>query len=150
MEKVIPHLQQKSSTGDAVVSGLFSGLLGGAAMAVVIAGWSLLAGQGISYFSNFSNSTPVPILQGLLMHLAMSTLYGMLYGLIHRQTRMERFRFFPGWLAGLGYALVLWVFAVSVMLPASRSLILTLPWYVFFSGHLVYGLALGVGARQKP
>ena len=143
MEKSKAQLLHKSTASDAIVSGLFNGLLGGAAMAVVIAGWSLLAGQGISYLGNFSASAAVSPLQGLLMHLAMSGIYGMLYGLIHRQIRMERFRLIPGWLAGLGYALVLWVFAVSVMLPVAHSLILSLPWYVFFSGHLAYGLTLG-------
>lgn len=137
----------KHSAGDAAVSGLFAGLLGGCAMALVIVLFSLLAGQGLAYLGDFSNGTPVPVLQGLLTHLAMSGIYGMLYGLVHRQVSMGRFRRLPGWLAGLGYALLLWVFAVSVMLPAARSLILTLPWPVFFSGHLAYGLVLG--ARQK-
>jgi hypothetical protein len=138
---------KKHSIGDSAVSGLFAGLLGGAAMALVIVLFSLLAGHGAAYLGFFATSTPVSPLQGLLMHLAMSGIYGMLYGLIHRQVRIERFRLLPGWLSGLGYALVLWLFAVSVMLPAARSLILTLPWYVFFSGHLAYGLLLG--ARQK-
>jgi hypothetical protein len=138
---------KKHSVGDSAVSGLFAGLSGGAAMAAVIAGFSLLAGQGIYYLGNFSNGTPVPVLQGLLMHLAMSGIYGMLYGLIHRQARLGRFQRLPGWLAGLGYALVLWAFAVTVLLPAAHSLILASPWYVFFSGHLAYGAVLG--ARQK-
>jgi hypothetical protein len=148
MENTKTSISIKQHTiGDSAVSGLFAGLLGGAVMALVIVLFSLLAGQGVSYLGNFSNGTPVPVLQGLLMHLAMSGIYGMVYGLIHRQIRMERFHGLPGWLAGLGYALALWVFAVNVMLPAARSLILALPWYVFFSGHLAYGLMLGV--RQK-
>jgi hypothetical protein len=149
MEKVNTQLQHKSTTGDAVVSGLFGGLLGGAAMAAVIAGFSLLASQGISYLGSFSNGAPVPVLQGLLMHLAMSAIYGMLFGLIHHQAKLALFQRLPSWLVGLGYALGLWAFAVTVLLPAAHSLILTLPWYVFFSGHLAYGLALGVGARRN-
>jgi hypothetical protein len=135
------------SIGDSAVSGLFAGLLGGVAMALVIVLFSLLAGQGMSYLGDFSSGTPVPDLQGLLMHLAMSGIYGMLYGLIHRLVRIERFRHLPGWLTGLGYALLLWAFAVSVLLPAAQSLILTLPWPVFFSGHLAYGLVLGAGQK---
>lgn len=146
MEKSNAQLLHKSTTSDAIVSGLFKGLLGGAAMAVVIAGWSLLAGQGISYLGNFSASAAVSPLQGLLMHLAMSGIYGMLYGLIHHLVG-KRFQRLPGWLVGLIYALALWAFAVAVLLPASHALILTLPWPVFFSGHVAYGLVLG--ARQK-
>ena len=138
---------KQSTTGDTAVTGLFSGLKGGVAMAAVIVVFSLLAGQGISYLSSFSSDTPVPAQQGLLMHLAMSGIYGMLYGLIHHQVRIERFRRLPGWLKGLGYAMLLWIFAVGVLLPAARSLVMTLPWPVFFSGHLAYGLVLG--ARLK-
>ena len=116
-------------------------------MAVVIAGCSLMAGQGFSYLGNFSSGAAVPPLQGLLMHLAMSAIYGMLYGLLHRWIGTGRLQRFPGWLVGLVYALVLWGFAVTVLLPAARALILTLPWPVFFSGHVAYGLVLG--ARQK-
>ena len=78
----------------------------------------------------------------------MSGIYGMLYGLVHRQVGMGRYQRLPGWLVGLVYAVLLWGFAASLLLPAAHSLILTLPWTVFFSGHLAYGLVLG--ARQKP
>lgn len=131
-----------SSIGDVTVSGLFGGLLGGLAMALIIALFSLLAGQGLAYLGYFSNGTPVPPLQGLLMHLAVSGIYGMLYGLILHWSRADHLDL-PGWLLGLVYAVALWVLAVTVLLPAANSLMLTLPWYVFFSGHLAYGLVLG-------
>ncbi len=125
------------------MSGLFGGLFGGLAMGLVILLASLLANQGAAYLGYFSTATPVPPLQGLLMHLAVSSIYGMLYSLVLRWTRAERLKL-PGWTAGIIYALALWVFAVTVLLPAAHSLILTLPWPVFFLGHLAYGLVLGI------
>ena len=148
MENTKTYFHKKQSVGDAAVSGLFNGLLGGLGMALVIVLFSFFAGQGAAYLSYFSSETLAPPLQGLVMHLAMSGIYGMLYGLIYRLVRIGRFQHLSGWLMGLGYALLLWAFAVSILLPADRSLILTLPWVVFFCGHLAYGLVLG--ARYQP
>jgi uncharacterized membrane protein YagU involved in acid resistance len=145
MDKIeVQH--QAHSIGDTAVSGLLGGLLGGLAMALVIVLFSLGAGQGLAYLGDFSTGTPVPPLQGLLMHLAVSSIYGMVYTLVRRATRVDRMKL-PGWVAGLTYALILWAFAVLVLLPAAKSLMLTLPWVVFFTGHIAYGLVLGL--RQK-
>lgn len=137
-----------ATAGHTAVSGLFNGLWGGAAMAVVILLFSLFAGQGAGYLGYFSGVMPAPPLQGLLMHLGMSSIYGIIYALLRRWLAVDRLLWLPGWLGGLVYALGLWALAVTVLLPAAHSLMLTLPWYVFFSGHLAYGLALGV--FQKP
>ncbi len=148
MENTKTYSQVKHSAGDAAVSGLFNGLLGGCAMALVIVLFSLLAGQGVAYLGYFSSETPVPPLQGLLMHLAVSSIYGLQFGLIRNAAWLNRLDRLPGWMVGLVYALGLWIFAVALLLPAAKSLMLNLPWVVFFSGHVAYGLVLGF--RQKP
>ncbi len=148
MEKAHTYLPQHTSTGDAAVSGLFSGLQGGVAMAVVIVIFSLLAGQGLGYLGYFSAGAPVQPILGLVGHLAVSAIYGMLYALGRRWLRLERLSWLPGWLAGLAYGLGLWVLAILVILPAAHSLFLSISWTVFFTGHVVYGLVLGF--RQKP
>ena len=145
MENAKIYSQKKHSAGDAAVSGLFNGLLGGAAMALVIVVFSLLAGQGAAYLGHFSSEVLVSPLQGLLMHLAVSSIYGLLYGLIRNW--LSWLNRLPSWLVGLGYALALWGFAVTLLLPAAKSQMLNLPWVVLFAGHVAYGLALG--ARQK-
>jgi len=142
MEKTYHRTRHSFTTGDAAVSGLFAGLLGGLAMALVIVLFSLAAGQGLAYLGFFSAATPVPPLQGLLGHLAVSGIYGMVYSLLLRWIRAER-QPLPGWLLGLAYAFALWVFAITVLLPAANSLMLSLPWVVFFSGHGAYGLIVG-------
>ena len=148
MAKIEGRVKEKISTGDAAVNGLFNGILGGLAMAAVIVIFSLLAGKGLGYLAYFSTGTPVLPLLGLVMHLGVSSIYGMLYGLGRQWARLDRLTRLPAWLAGLVYAMGLWVFAVTLLLPATKALILTLPWVVFFTGHIAYGLVLGY--RQKP
>lgn len=137
-----------ASAGDTAVSGLFNGLQSGVAMAAVILIFSLLAGQGLVYLSYFSTEAPVSPLLGLVGHLAVSSIYGLVYAFIRRWAGLERFTWLPRWLAGMVYALGLWVLAVTLLLPAANSIFLTLPWVMLFAGHLAYGLVLGL--RQKP
>lgn len=135
---------QAAAAGDTAVSGLFNGLRGGLAMAAVILLTSLLAGQGMDTLGYFSTATPVPPLQGLLGHLAVSCIYGMIYALLRRWTGLNRLTRLPGWLAGSIYALGLWGVAVGYLLPAAQSLLLSLPWEILFFSHLAYGLVLGL------
>lgn len=148
MEKGVAQLARKSSFGDAAVSGLFGGLLGGSAMGGVIAIYSLIAGQGAAFLGYFSAGLPVPPLQGFFMHLGVSSIYGILYALLLHAIGARYIARVPGWLTGLFYALTLWLFAVTLLLPATNALILDLPWQVFFGGHIAYGLVLG--GRRSP
>jgi hypothetical protein len=143
MEKAALKTTEKLSTGDAAVTGLFGGLLGGIAMGAVIGISGLIAGQGWSYLTYFSAGTPGSPLQGFLMHLGVSSIYGILYMMLIRGIGHSRLGRTPGWLTGLIYAMMLWVFAVTILLPATDALILEVPWLVFFAGHAAYGLVLG-------
>lgn len=135
---------QGSAAGDTAVSGLFNGLWGGLGMAAIILFTSLLAGQGLDYLGYFSAETPVHPLVGLLGHLAVASIYGMIYALLRRWTGLSRQARLPGWLAGSIYALGLWALAVGFLLPAAQSLLLSLPWGILLSSHLVYGWVLGL------
>jgi hypothetical protein len=148
MAKAKIFTKTQVSAGDAAVTGLFSGLQGGAAMAGIIVLFSILNGQGLSYLGYFSAGEPIIPLVGLVTHLAVSSIYGMLYALGRRLTGLDRRKLLPGWAAGLVFALGLWLIAVVLFLPAAKSLLLTLPWVVFLTGHIIYGLV--VGLRQKP
>jgi hypothetical protein len=147
VEETVEHPIRTASGSDAAVNGLFGGWLGGLAMAGAIAGGSLLAGQGLAYLGYFATSAPVSPLLGLLGHMGVSGVYGLLYGLLRHWIGVDRLRRVPGWLVGLVYAFGLWALAVTVLLPAAGSLMLTQAWPVFFVGHVAYGLVLG--ARQK-
>lgn len=135
------------SFGDAAVSGLFGGLLGGVAMGAVIAIGSLATGQGVSYLGHFAAGEPVSPIQGFLMHLGVSGIYGIFYALLYHAIGVQRLARLPGWLTGLIFALGLWTFAVAVLLPSTNALILSIPWPVFLLGHVAYGLVLGIRQR---
>jgi hypothetical protein len=144
MEKSVVQSTQKASFGDSAVSGLFGGLLGGVAMGAVIGAASLATGQGFSYLGKFAAGTPVPPLQGFLMHLGVSSIYGILYALLYHAIGVKRLAQISGWLTGLVYAMLLWAFAVTVLLPAANALMLSVPWWIFFAGHVAYGVILGM------
>ncbi len=144
MEKSTVQTTHTVSFGDSAVSGLFGGLLGGIAMGAVIGAASFAAGQGLTYLGKFAAGAPVPPLQGFLMHLGVSSIYGILYALLYHAIGVKRIGKVPGWLTGLLYALLLWIFAVTILLPATNALILSVPWWVFFAGHVAYGLILGL------
>ncbi len=145
MENSHAHIDpmHPATTGDTAVSGLFHGLLGGLAMGAVIVLFSLASGNGLGYLGFFSSGPAVAPLQGLVGHLAVSAIYGMLYALLRRWFGLRRLERLPGWLAGLIYALLLWAFAIRILLPAANSPFLSISWVVFFSAHIAYGLVLG-------
>lgn len=142
MEKSQAQLRKNSSLSDQAVSGLFGGLLGGLAMALVIALFSLSYGQGLAFLGYFSTETAAAPLQGVLMHLAVAGVYGMLYQLLRHWLGLGRLKI-PGVLVGLVYGVLLWAVAVTVLLPAARSIMLSIAWPAFFFGHVAYGLVLG-------
>jgi hypothetical protein len=144
LSKEVPkdiHLSQ------AAVDGLFAGLLAGLAMAVFLAVTALVRSEPLSaLFSRFNPAQAASPLTGLLLHLAVSSVYGILFGLVWYITSSLR-RLAPlAWQAiGLGgvYGVVLFFMAWYVLLPASASPLRQLPIWQFGAAHLVYGLILG-------
>lgn len=97
---------------------------------------AMLASLGLD-----ANGLPI---QGVLAHVALSALCGVLWGLLAcyavRPTRI------PFWLAGLGYGVL--VSLVSMTLLLHNSIWHTLPSWLLICGHLIYGL--GLGLAQGP
>jgi ABC-type phosphate transport system permease subunit len=150
MEKATTLTQKHTSAGDAAVSGLFGGLLAGAMMAVFLALAGLLAGLGagtyLSYFASGENVSPV---QGLLTHLAVSGVYGLVFGLGWRFAKGKRFSRVPGWMGGLAFGILLWVLALAVILPGTSSPLRLLPPLLLAAAHVIYGITLGALVRGK-
>jgi hypothetical protein len=90
-------------------------------------------------------------LTGGLLHLGVSGVYGIGYGmLIFWLPRGWRGRL-PGWLLGLAYGAALLLVAELVLLPGSGSALRQIPLAHFALAHGVYGLALGdFVARKNP
>ena len=128
------------SSGDRAVSGLLGGFLGGLAMGGVVILAGLLAGdtwqQALTRFNPFGQQSP---LQGILLHLGVSAVYGIVYGLLQPLIP----RRVPGWLAGLLYGLLLFGLAQIIILPQTGSGLATLPVLALVVAHSIFGLVLG-------
>src|SRR5512139_3270134 len=70
------------SFSEAAVEGLFGGALAGLAMAIYLSVTALLRGEDlVSLFNYFVPSQTSAPLAGLLVHLAVSGIYGILFGI---------------------------------------------------------------------
>jgi hypothetical protein len=145
------HIEQSKdrelSPGDAVIDGLFTGLLAGLAMAaaLVLAGWS----SGEHPVQVLTRLTPQQLnapLSGFLLHLAVSGIYGMVYGVIWWLVlRVRQFQpsLMTALVGGAAYGLLLEAAAQAILLPGSGSALGQLPMWQLALAHLAYGLVLG-------
>jgi hypothetical protein len=132
---------------DATVDGLFAGLLAGG---VMMAGLVLMGAiQGASLadtLSRFAVNAPKTPLNGLLLHLAVSSVYGMLYGVTWSFAQQWlRYRM-AGWISiieGLVFSLLLAFVAQAWIIPNTAAGLEAIPAIQFFSAHLIYGACLG-------
>lgn len=136
---------RKATIGDAAVDGLLAGGGAGLAMIAYLLVASLVVGEAwrvvLGYFDPGPEGSPVT---GMLAHLAVAGVYGVLFGLVAWFTPRRWRRRLPGWLMGLAYGLLLWFLARAVLLPGANSPLQTFPPLHFALGHAVYGLILGL------
>ena len=133
------------STGDTAVDGLLAGLAGGAAMALflVVIGWLTGTPPQIT-LAYFATAQTGSWLTGLLAHLAVSAVYGVVFGLLMGMGGRKRPSLWRWlWLWGVGYVLVLWVLGLGVVLTAVASPLNQIPAWQFALSHLLYGLVAG-------
>jgi hypothetical protein len=151
INKPVSTLVKTRDAGDAAIDGLFGGLLAGLFMAFVLVLAGLLAGEApLTVLERFSTGQSSNPLAGSLLHLAVSSIYGLIFSLLVNSLPRRWLQVLPGWLAGVLFAMLLFLLAQSTLLPALRSPLSELPWWVMASGHLVYGLVLGGRAYPKP
>lgn len=146
-----PLAAKKTTMGDAAVDGLIAGIGAGALMAAVLVVAGLLVGDGpgvvLGRFDPGAAASPVT---GGLMHLAVSGVYGALFGLGRRLiSGWQPLSRLPGWLIGLVYGLLLWAVAQASLLSGAESPLRELPALPFALAHVLYGLALGLLLRQS-
>jgi hypothetical protein len=119
---------KSQSLGEAASGGLINGLLAGAAMLAVLALGGLLTGEApadlLARFSTGQTTTPAA---GALLHLAVSGVYGAVFGLLIYLLPAAWLRRLPGWFSGLLYAAGLLLVAESVLLPGLESPLSELP-----------------------
>jgi hypothetical protein len=137
--------QWNRSMSDTAVDGLLAGLVGGAAMALflVVIGW-LTGTPPLTTLAYFDPAQTGSWLTGLLAHLAVSAIYGVVFGLLLgivgriRPSLAKR-----TWLWGMGYGLLLWLLGLGVVLTAVGAPLAQIPVWQFALAHLIYGLVLG-------
>jgi hypothetical protein len=159
MAQVDRFTPRQTTAGEVAVDGLVNGILAGAGMALYLVVVGVVVGDKpglvLGRFDPGSSFSPV---SGALAHLAVSGVYGMVYGLAWRPLARSRLgtgllgRWLP-WLAGLAYGFVLLLVAemVALRLPGTSSPLRDIPFLHFALAHLIYGLVLSflMGRRQE-
>ena len=145
MDKTGQISRNKSGVSNLAVDGLIYGLISGAAMVLSLAALALLSGETPgAYLEHFSAAGLTSPLQGLLSHLAVSAIYGVIFGALGWPV-LVRFSSSKmiGWLGGVVYAILLLILAQTAILPGTGSPLAQLPIWQWALGHGVYGLVLG-------
>ncbi len=143
--------QKKKSLGDTAVDGLVAGLPAGVGMAVVLALAGLVSGRPplvtLSYFDPTHSGR---WLTGLLAHLAVAAIYGVVFALLMAavgRIRPSASRLVALW--GVVYGLALLAVAYGVWLTAVPSPLAQIAAWQMALGHVVYGLGLGLWLRNN-
>ena len=95
----------------------------------------------IQRFSVPGQPTP-PVVAGFI-HLGVSAVYGGIFGLILYSLPGERITGLKKIIVGLAYGLLLFLLAITLLLPSSGSALMEVPPLVFGTAHAIYGLVLG-------
>jgi len=151
MDKIDQISRDKVGIGNLAVDGLIYGLISGVAMVLSLAAFALLSGESPgAYLERFSTGGLTSPLQGLLSHLAISAIYGVLFGALIWSV-LVRFSSAKilSIIAGLLYAAFLLFMAQTAILPGTGSPLAQLPFWQWALGHAVYGLTLGILFARK-
>jgi hypothetical protein len=142
---------QEKTIGDTAVDGLMAGPVAGLTMALFLVLAGLLDGrQPHITLGYFDPAQAGNWLTGLLAHLAVSAIYGVIFALLLRLVRRIRPPVLrPIWLWGVGYGLVLWGLTQEVVFSAVPSPLTQIASWQMAVAHLLYGLVLGLRLHNK-
>lgn len=133
------------SAGDAAVDGLLAGVMAGVAKGFFLVLAGFLAGSSWQEVLIRLDPQASSGLRGMLAHLAVAGIYGALFGLLASRSR----RVLPGWLAGLVFSAVLFLFSWFVLLPVAAPGLREMGALSWALGHALYGLILGALAARS-
>lgn len=143
---MMTQTKKNSKTGDAAVDGLLAGLGAGVLMAVYLLITGILAGNTMgTILGRFSPGGEATPLTGALAHMAVSAIYGAVFGVITLPLRKR----VPMWGAGLVYGMVLFLIARFALLSETGSSLLEMSPLHFGIAHLLYGAVLGWQIGRK-
>lgn len=147
------------------VSGALAGLIGGVMMAIVGAALAIAIGDDLwkapKLIATFVVSpdtiaTPGflagPVIIGSLIHLALSTLFGIGFGILTTRIWNMPLSYGAPMVLGFVYGLAIWLIAYFIALPLVNPLILEIYAPAFLIQNLTYGLATGLtyGILRSP
>lgn len=138
------------TTSAAIIDGFLAGILSGFGMGVLILGVAWLLGHPpLEVLGWFAPSNDGAALTGGLAHLAVSGIYGMLFGWLVHLTRSRRGNRIPAWLLGLLFGLTIFLFAELFIIPRTVSDLDNIPTWLFGLSHAVFGILLGWLIEKK-
>ena len=142
----------KSKTiGDAAIDGLFAGIVAGLAMTLLLLVIGALSGDSlVTVLERFDPVGSYNLVAGLLTHLAVSTIYGAIFGLLF----LALVRLWPvsmrhGWLTGLAYGLILYAIAQVGISAGADTGLADYSAAVLLLAHVVYGVVIGFLVGRK-
>ena len=141
----------EKSIGDTAVDGLIAGLIAGLTMALFLALAGLLSNrQPLVTLGYFDPARAGNWLTGVLAHLAVSAIYGVIFSLLLRLVGWIR----PSllgliWLWGLGYGAILYGLATGVVLTAVANPLTQIAAWQVGAAHLLYGLVLAFWLQKN-
>jgi hypothetical protein len=134
-------------TEDAVINGLFSGVLAGLAMILVLAlAGSFTQPKITDLLGLFDPTGNQNNFTGGFAHLAVSAVYGLIFGLLWKLFFFRRR--IPVWIGGIVFGGLIFVFSELFISHGSGTTIFQIPTLLFGISHLVYGTTLGVGFQH--
>ena len=135
------------SNSDYAVDGLLNGLLAGVVMAAFLVIVILLNGWEMeSIFELWATPSPSSI-TSVAVHLAISGVYGIGFGLFYGMALVRVNGSPPVWLllfSGLVYGALIWLLAVTVIIPRTDGFYESLPAGYLISAHILYGMITGL------
>ncbi|RIK42531.1 MAG: hypothetical protein DCC55_08480 [Chloroflexi bacterium] len=129
---------------DVAVEGLLAGFLAGGVMALVLLAAGLASGHAATtVLSKLAGTGHESALTGTVTHLAVTGVYGALFGVICCWIPVCSGRRVSGWLIGLLYGLLLWLVAIGLPRGGVDALVQILSPLHLALGYLLYGASLG-------
>jgi hypothetical protein len=142
--------RNQATFGDVAVDGLIAGVGAGILMAAYLVASGVVLGEGPGAVLSRFDPAAQPLPQvGILMHLAVSAMYGILFGLSERVILRDRLTAIRSTGLGLLYGLALFVLAEVVLLPGTGSHLAAISPVHFGVAHAIYGISLGFLSRNQ-
>jgi hypothetical protein len=129
---------------DVAVEGLLAGFLAGGVMAMMLLVAGLVSGQTApTVLSKLAGTGHESALTGAVTHLAVTGVYGALFGVICHWIPACNERRLPHWLIGLLYGLGLWLVGLGLTHGGIDTTVPMVASPLLAVGYLAYGVSLG-------